>query len=126
MNPVTEGLLRKLNDPQLDEFARCWGELEALVIEIYRQKAVSFEQQESFFLLREELLQRYPPLAEELGGYWPLARVKGEAVTVNPFEALIGKESAKQFVENWEAMRYLPAAREAINQLLMGRIERAG
>ncbi len=126
MNPVTQGLLAQLNQPALATFARDWDDFESLVIEIYRQKAVSFEQQERFFVLREALESKYAQLAEELGRYWPHVRIKGESLTGNPFESLLAMQSAKEVVENWAAMRLLPAAREAFNQLLMARIEAAG
>lgn len=123
MNPVTQGLLAQLNEPSLATFAQNWDDWESLIIEIYRQKTVSFAQQERFFVLREALQPEYAALAAELGQFWPHVRIKGESLTTNPFEALLVLPAAKQVVENWTAMRYLPAAREAINQLLMGRIE---
>jgi hypothetical protein len=123
VNPVTRGLLKELNDPELDAFVESWDALEMLVVEIYKQKSLSFAQQEEFFRVQEALTPRYAALEAELGRYWPATRIKGELVTADPFRAVIGKGSAKEFVENWDAMKTLPAAREALNQMLMGRIE---
>jgi hypothetical protein len=128
VNPVTQSLLKQLNDPKLSAFAADWDALTELVIEIYQQKSLTFAQQEQFFELQERLRPAYSRLAAELEPHWRTARVKGELVVGDPFRAVIEKASAKEFVENWDAMRTLPAAREALNMMLMGRIEgrRAG
>lgn len=122
MNPVTRGLLAQLEDPQVAEFAEDWDTLENLVVEIYRQKSVTFEQQQTFFDVQQRLQQSYPRYEEEFGRYWPHVRVKGELVVGDPFQALIRQSGAKAFVENWDAMRTLPAARESLNQMLVARI----
>lgn len=124
MNPVTQSLLKQLNDPQLDAFAADWDALNELVIEIYQQKSLTFAQQERFFELQERLRAAYPPLAAELEPHWRAARVKGELIVGDLFLAVIEKSSAKEFVENWDAMRTLPAAREALNMMLIERLER--
>jgi hypothetical protein len=124
MNPVTRALLKQISDQQLEKFAEDWDNLEALVVEIYKQKSLSFEQQEDFFQLQEGLQERYASLREELGLFWPKTKVRGEPVTADPFAALIAKRAAQEFVGNWDAMRTLPAAREALNLMLMARIEK--
>jgi hypothetical protein len=127
MNPFTQGLLKQLNDPKLNAFAADWDALTELVIEIYQQKSLTFAQQEQFFELQERLRPAYGSLAAELEPHWRTARVKGEVrasgTLGDPFLAVIEKASAKEFVENWDAMRTLPAAREALNMMLMARIE---
>ena len=124
MNPVTLALLKQVGDPQLDEFARDWEDLESLVVEIYQQNSVAFEQQQDFYQLRERLRQSYALLHEELDLFWPQTKIRGESVTTDPFIVVIGMEAAKGFLRNWDAMRTLPAAREALNHMLMARIER--
>ncbi len=125
MNPVTHGLLKQLNDPALTAFATDWDTLTELVIDIYQQKSLTVEQQERFFDAQERLQASYPALAPELEPFWRPARIKGELVVGDPFLAVLSKSSAKEFVENWDAMRTLPAAREALNMMLMSRIERS-
>lgn len=122
MNPVTYGLLQQLHDPQLTAFATDWDAVTELVIEIYQQKSLSVEQQARFFEAQERLQTSYPALAAELEPHWRAARIKGELVVGDPFLAVLNKPSAKEFVENWDAMRVLPAAREALNMMLMARI----
>lgn len=123
MNPVTQALLRDLNDAPLAAFVQDWDTLNDLVIEIYQQKSLTFEQQERFFEAQQRLKTSYPVYAKELEPYWRTARVKGELVVGDPFLAIIEKQSAKDFVENWDAMRTLPAAREALNNMLMAKVE---
>ncbi len=123
MNPVTQGLLKQLNDPALSAFAQDWDIVTELVIVIYQQKSLTVEQQARFFEAQERLQPAYPLLASEMEPYWRSARIKGELVVGDPFLAVLSKPSAKEFVENWDAMRTLPAAREALNMLLMERME---
>lgn len=123
MNPVTQSLLKHLNGPQLHAFAEDWDLLTALVIEIYQQKSLTVAQQARFFEAQARLQNSYAALAAELEPHWRAARVKGDLVVGDPFRAIIDKPSAKEFVENWDALRSLPAAREALNMMLMERVE---
>lgn len=123
-NPVTQSLLKQINDPSLAAFVSDWDGLNDLVIEIYQQKSLTFEQQEHFFELQERLRAAYPAYAAKLAPHWRTARIKGELVVGDPFAAIIEKQGAKDFVENWDAMRTLPAAREALNNMLMEKIEK--
>lgn len=123
MNPVTQALLRDLNDKSLAAFVEDWDGFNDLVIEIYQQKSLTFDQQERFFELQQRLRAAYPAYAAELAPHWRTARIKGELLVGDPFVAIIEKQSAKDFVENWDAMRTLPAAREALNNMLMERLE---
>ena len=123
MNPVTQALLRQVKDPALYAFVRDWDTLSDLVIEANQQKSLSFDQQEIYFQVQERLRQSYARLAAVLAPFWRKAKIRGEVIIKDPFLALIDKQSAKEFVENWEAMKTLPAAREALNEMLMARIE---
>jgi len=77
----------------------------------------------NFILKCENGCGSYADLAFQLAPFWRKAKIKGEVVIKDPFLSLIDKQSAKEFVENWEAMKTLPAAREALNEMLMARIE---
>ncbi|MEX1248903.1 MAG: hypothetical protein WEA61_10525 [Anaerolineales bacterium] len=68
--------------------------MEALVVEIYRQKSVTLAQREEFLALRERLSTGSNALEEELGFFWPNAKIEGEPVRYDPFLALIGKGAA--------------------------------
>lgn len=122
MNPVTRGLLQQIGDQKLATFAQEWDALEALIIEINRQKSLSFAQQEEFFDIQARLRESYSPVKDELEPFWRIARIKGERLAADPYSKLIEAESAKEFLGNWPVMQALPAAREAFNQMLIARI----
>ena len=125
MNPVTQGLLRKLNDPALNSFVQDWDGLNDLIIEIFQQKSLSFEQQELFFELQGRLRGSYPDLAMDVEPFWRRAKISGETIKTDPFLVLIDRKSAKEFIEDWDAMRTLPAAREALNEMLLDKIAKS-
>lgn len=126
MNPVTRGLLQDIKDANLDAFAQEWDALEALIIEINRQKSLSFAQQEEFYDLQERLRQSYAPVKDEIDPFWRVAKIKAELLTTDPYLKIIESASAQEFLGNWLIMQTLPAAREAFNQMLMARIARKG
>lgn len=124
MNPVTRGLLQQIGDQKLETFAQEWDALEALIIEINRQKSLSFAQQEEFFDIQARLRESYGPVADELEPFWRIAKINGELLSGDPYCKLIEAKSARDFLGNWPAMQTLSAAREAFNQMLMARIPR--
>ena len=119
MNPVTESLLKDIDDNRLKKFVHQWDRFEQLIIEINRQKSLSFTQQEEFFDLQEKLSASYPLWEREIGTYWRQTRIKEGSLTADPFRLLLNSVSAHDVHGNWEAMKLLPAAREAINLMLM-------
>lgn len=124
MNPVTRSLLQRVPDADLHRFVEDWDELEALIVDIFRQKSVTFRQQEAFFTLQARLVEGYARYKAELDRFWPATKIKGEIVLADPFLRVMEARAAAAFVENWEAMKTLPAAREALNQMLMARTEK--
>jgi len=95
MNPVTQALLKQVNDPALQAFVVDWDILNDLVIEIYQQKSLSFDQQELYFEAQRRLRQSYAGLALQPAQFWRKVKIKGEVVTQDPFLVLIGKRSAR-------------------------------
>jgi hypothetical protein len=122
MNPVTRGLLQQIGDKKFETFAQEWDALEALIIEINRQKSLSFAQQEEFFHIQARLRQSYNAILNEVEPFWRAAKIKGELLGADPYAKLIETASGQEFLENWPVMQTLPAAREAFNQMLMARI----
>jgi hypothetical protein len=122
MNPVTRSLLQQIGDQKLEVFAQEWDALEGLIIAINRQNSLSFAQQEEFFQIQARLRESYRPIENELSQFWRNAKIKGELLAADPYSKLIEAASAQEFLGNWPAMQTLPAAREAFNQMLMGRI----
>lgn len=126
MNPVTKALLKELGDPDAERFVVDWDELEMLVIEIYKEGKTSPEHENVYRDLKARLHDTYPPLRESLDAHWRSTKIQGKPIESDPYEMLIGQAPASGFVGNWAAMQTLPAAREALNEMLMAKIEKKG
>jgi hypothetical protein len=130
MNPFTRFLLRRLGrqpeqipDAGLQAFVEHWDALEALVIRVFKAKAADEADQAEHGQLRGWLLERYPERQAALAACWPGKRAGGEPLEGDPFAWLLAIERAEGFVMNWRAMQMLPAAREALNEYVMGEIK---
>jgi hypothetical protein len=118
MNPFTHFLRRRLRQPSLDEFVERWDRLERLVISVYKDKAATAEDEAIYAEIRPWLQQHYPQWRTQLQTYWPQALIGGQPAREDPFLFLLQAEEAADYVDNWLAMQTLPAAREALNQLV--------
>lgn len=118
-NPVTQSILQKIADPELAAFVTSWDDLESLVIDVFRTRQATPTDEQALSELRPWLAARYPRWRARLEPSWRMSRVKGERVFEDPFLHLLKTETAAEFVGNWDAMRYLPAARQALNLFLL-------
>jgi hypothetical protein len=121
MNPVTESLLKEIHDENLKEFVHGWDKFEQLIIEINRQKSLSFTQQQVFFELKDWLNASYPRWENEMEAFWRQTRIKEGDLKQDPFRLLLDLPSSRDVLGNWEAIKLLPAARESLNLMLMSR-----
>lgn len=126
MNPVTRTLLDKIDDPALEAFVAGWDNLEALVIDVFKSNVLSEEQQLAYLALQAHLSRAYAGWQQELAPFWHAARVNDLPVEQDPFLSLLEPAAAGEFLGNWAALQILPAAREALNEMLMARIRRQG
>jgi hypothetical protein len=121
MNPVTRRLLGEIADPELAAFALAWDEFEENLVRIYRESACPPELEKRHAELRP-LLQRHMGRWERvLEPYWRATRIDGAPPERSPFRAVLALRQARAVVENRPLMRILPAAREALNHLLLER-----
>ena len=118
-NPVTQKLVRQLNDGLIAQFVAHWDNLEELVIRVYRAQQATPDDGAAFSVLQRALLDHYPHWQDALHPYWRQARVGGEPAQEDPFAALLRVGQPQDFVGNWQAMQTLPAARQALNEWLM-------
>lgn len=123
MNPFTQSLTRSLADPALDAFVARWDALEALVVRVYRGGAAGPADEAEWAPLRPALLAAYPAWSAALAPHWPLTRAGGQPVTADPFARLMSFTRAADIVGDWAAMQTLPAAREALNRMLVARLQ---
>ncbi len=119
MNPVTQALAKRLKDEHLRAFIAHWDALEVLVIRVFRAKRAAPEDEAEYRRLRGWLQANYPRWEEALRPHWQQAMMAGAVAREDPFARVMAASRARDFVGNWSAMQALPAAREAINRLLL-------
>jgi hypothetical protein len=122
-NPVTRALTQQLDDPHWTQFASYWDQLEDLIIRVFREKVAPPHVVAKHRRVRAWLEGNYPEREAALRRFWSGVRIGGESAKQDPFAWLIDTTSAEGFVGNWTAMQTLPAAREALNRLLLYLIE---
>ena len=122
MNPFTRSLLKQLDNRRLHRFVAGWDQLEALIIQIYKSRAASPEEEAAYQKIKTWLIKHYPVWKPRLSKYWPETQAGGEPLDADPFETLFSIQGGNQIPGNWRAMQILPAAREAINQFLLDEI----
>jgi len=123
MNPFTRTLLEQLKDRRLVEFVVHWDSLEALVIRVYKEKTASEADEREYSDLRLWLQKKFPGWQAHFQPYWQKARIAGELARQDPFTDLLAVPRAGGFIHNRRAMQTLPAARQALNEFLVDRIE---
>ncbi len=120
MNPFTRFLLR--NKPKetkaLKAFVERWDVLEALVIQVFKNKAAETADEKSYKEIQTWLADNYSLWENELRPYWQTTKVGGQLTQQDPFLRLTTAKQAQDFIGDWEAMQYLPAAREALNRYI--------
>ena len=120
MNPFSRFLSQFLKgERSIGTFIEHWDLLEAMVVRLYKQKTVSSNDREHFGQSWPWLLENYPQWQGELAPYWPETIVGGQPAPTDPFLRLIEVDRPEAFFNDWEALQYLPAAREALNHYLV-------
>jgi len=122
VNPFTQSLARELADPAVDDFIADWDALEALVVRVYRGGAAGPPDVAEWPGLRARLAASYPAWSPVFAPHWPQTRAGGQTVTADPFLRLMSFARAADIVGDWAAMQTLPAAREALNRMLVERL----
>ena len=121
MNPVTRRLLEHIADPDLADFALAWDGHEERIVQIYRAGACSPSQAEVFAERRQALLQGHDRWADALESHWRDVLIDRVPLQASPFARVLTVSEAERVIGDWELMRTLPAAREALNGLLLER-----
>jgi len=119
VNLVTRSLLDRIADPALAEFALAWDELEELIVQTYRRGDCPPEDARRLTDLRRSLQRQIEPLEHALEPHWRPTRIDGEPVGSSPFREILAVDPPEAFIGNWHVLRLLPAAREALNHLLL-------
>ena len=121
MNPFTRFLRQWTDDKDLHKFVEHSDALEALVVRVYKMGEATPADEAEYQALRRWLQTNYASWEATLRPYWQQATVQGTLVQTDPFKALLRAERAADFAGDWSAMQRLPAAREALNRLVLAR-----
>jgi hypothetical protein len=119
VNPFTRFLLKRTRDRELARLVEGWDALEALVIRVYKAGQADAEDEAEWVRSRADLLRLLPRWQRRLSPHWAGKLGGGEPLQADPFAWLLGFEAASDFVRNRRAMQTLPAAREALNELII-------
>ncbi len=119
MNPFTKSIAAHLRSRRLRAFIQRWDALEALVVRVYRNAAATEEDDMEFVRLRHWLRRNYPGWQHRLEPHWRTASRGGQPSQDDPFLFLLAPEHAADFCDSWAHMQALPAAREALNRLIL-------
>lgn len=123
MNPFTRFLRQWSDDGDLETFIAYWDRLERLTIQVYRGKLEVDTAGAEFGRVWPWLRQQYGRWQPLLDPFWRQTKAAGAPTQTDPFLLLLAKQSAAEIPGDWRAMQHLPAAREALNQLLLARSE---
>ena len=121
MNPVTRRLLERIADPDLADFALAWDELEEQIVRIYRAGTCPTDEAKVFTERRQTLVEGYDRWAAALEPHWKRALIDRAPRPSSPFDRMLAITNPQDIIGHWELMRTLPAAREALNGLLLER-----
>lgn len=120
MNPFTRFLRQwTRDDAGLDQLVEHCDALETLVIRVYKTGEATDADQAQYQTIRRWMQDNYPSWQDALRPFWQEAKVAGRPANEDPFLRLTAPEHASAFAGNWEAMQLLPAAREALNRLVI-------
>ncbi len=118
-NPFSRFLRQWNENAGLDEFAEYWDALEAVVVGVYREKMTLAAAEEEFGRVWPWLRQNYGQWRAALRPYWQQTKAGGAPTQADPFQMFLDMQSPQEIVGNWRAMQHLPAAREALNHLVL-------
>jgi hypothetical protein len=119
MNPFSRFLRQWSEDENVHRLLEHCDALEALVVRVYKAGEASAADEAEYQAIRRWLHANYGKWEPRLRPHWQRARVAGKNAGEDPILELLAHESAASFVGDWEAMQRLPAAREALNQMLL-------
>ncbi len=118
-NPFTRFISQNLKSRRPKQFIALWDELEYLLIASHRGLGNSPGDAARWRTVITRLTNLYPGFKNSLQPYWPDTLIGGVPAAGDPFEFLLTIRELPSPGENWRAMQTLPAAREALNRMLL-------
>lgn len=89
------------------------------MIRVYRNAAATEADDAEFGELKRWLCEHYAEWQTRLEPHWRSALRGGQPSQDDPFVFLLAPECAAAFCGSWAHMQALPAAREALNRLIL-------
>lgn len=117
-NPLTKSIKKQGDD--FNAFIEKWDEVEGLVIRVYRSGRAAPEDERDWLALRAALRVEYPRWQAALDPHWRAAKAAGKPADEDPFVMALAHDHAASFLADRRMMQFLPAAREAINRMVLG------
>ena len=119
MNPFSRFLRQWSRNVSLDEFVEYWDRLESVVVGVYRQKMTAEAARGEFEEVWLWLRAHYGVWEASLRPLWRQTSAGGRPTQNDPFYLLLTCAKPEDIQGNWTAMQHLPAAREALNELIL-------
>ena len=95
-----------------------------MVVRVYRQKITPAAARAEFEEVWPWLRQQYGVWEESLRPFWIQTTAGGQPTQYDPFQLLLAFTAPEDIRHNWTAMQHLPAAREALNQLILSQSDK--
>ncbi|MCW1969824.1 MAG: hypothetical protein KIH69_017055 [Anaerolineae bacterium] len=118
-NPFTQSLMANVQNDELHMFVRQWDTLEGLIVGIFRNKRATAADAQLYLHVQSDLVSRLPNWQTALHPHWQGKKIGGQIAQADPFAALIAPNAASDFIGNLRLMQTLPAAREALNEMIV-------
>ena len=119
MNPFTKSITSQLHQPELQAFVEHWDALEALVIGVFQAKAITAADDRDYTNVRNWLQQHYSAWQVSLEPLWRQSLRGGKPSEDDPFVFLVEPTTPAAFIGSRIHIQALPAAREALNRLIL-------
>lgn len=110
---------RGTDEKEIKAFIANWEILEELVEEVYFKGEVEPTDRHLFGSLKLAIKRYYLQLADELKPFWMQVKIAGKLLRNDPFAELLDTPGLSAFLTNWDRMQMVPAAREALNLMLV-------
>jgi hypothetical protein len=117
-NPLTKSI--KKEGDAFNEFVAHWDEVEGLIIRVFRSGRLGPDDEHVWHTLRGWLAQAYPGWRSALEPHWRASKAAGKLADEDPFDMALAHDRASSFLADRRMMQFLPAAREAINRMILG------
>ena len=111
--------LRGVDDKEIKAFIANWEILEELVTEVYFKGEVEPTDRHLFGSLKLAIKRYYLQLSDELRPFWMQVKIAGKFLRNDPFAELLDTPGLSAFLTSWDRMQMVPAAREALNLMLV-------